>query len=287
MSQSQEAVWVDPVIEGVPIYRVTLVRESTVAELPNTPIRKSSEAAAILRRLFAGLDREQFAVLLVDAQHRPIGINVVSIGSLTASIVHPPEAFKAAILANAAAVIVAHNHFSGTVNPSPEDIELSRRLARPESFSASAFSTRSSLAKAIPSTRSSTPGAGRSAHHKKIKEQQMKHIMNPLSDARSLWAGIEKAVTAKSSSTTSSIRKQWKRSWARKVAWPWLKREVEVISKVTGVVVVSLWLKRLVEQFLGKKVLNEPVLRGEVNDIVRGIEDEVEKGRSHHARTQE
>jgi DNA repair protein RadC len=42
--------------------------------------------------------------------------------------VHPRESFKAAILANAAAVIVAHNHPSGSVDPSPEDIELSRRL---------------------------------------------------------------------------------------------------------------------------------------------------------------
>jgi len=112
----------------------------------------------------------------------------------------------------------------------------------------------------------------------------MKHIMHPLSDARSLWARVEGAFTARSSAATSSIRKQWKRSWARKVAWPWLKREVAVVAKVSGVVVVSLWLKRLVEQFLGKKVLNEPVLRGEVNDIVRGIEDDVEKGRLH-ART--
>ena len=112
----------------------------------------------------------------------------------------------------------------------------------------------------------------------------MKHIMHPLSDARSLWARVEGAFTARSSAATSSIRKQWKRSWARKVAWPWLKREVAVVAKVSGVV-VSLWLKRLVEQFLGKNVLNEPVLRGEVNDIVRGIEDDVEKGRSRHVRT--
>ena len=112
----------------------------------------------------------------------------------------------------------------------------------------------------------------------------MKYV-HPLHDAQELWARIEKAVTTRRSATSSSIRKQWKRSWFRKVVWPWLKREIEIISKVTGVVVVSVWLKRLVEQFLGKKVLNEPVLRGEVNDIVRGIEDEVEKGRSRHVRT--
>jgi hypothetical protein len=113
----------------------------------------------------------------------------------------------------------------------------------------------------------------------------MKHITHPLSDARSLWSRIERTITAKSSATTSSIRKRWRRSWARKIGWPWLKREVEIVAKVSGVVVVSLWLKRLVEQFLGKNVLNEPVLRGEVNDIVRGIEDDVEKGRSRHVRT--
>jgi DNA repair protein RadC len=112
----------------VPVYRVTLVREAGIGEPPTTPVRKSTEAAKVLRPLFEKLDREQFVVLLLDAQHKPIGMHIVSIGSLTASIVHPREAFKAAILANAAAVIVAHNHPSNSVAPSPEDIELSRRL---------------------------------------------------------------------------------------------------------------------------------------------------------------
>ena len=112
-------------------------------------------------------------------------------------------------------------------------------------------------------------------------------IMHPLHDAQALWGRVEKAVTTKTSASTSSIRKQWRRSWARKVACPWIKREVTIISKVSGVVVVSLWLKRLVEQFLGKKFLNEPVLRGEINDIVRGIEDDAEGRRSGHARTRE
>jgi DNA repair protein RadC len=112
----------------VPVCRVALVCETRIGELPTTPVRKSSEAAKVLRPIFEKLDREQFAVLLLDAQHKPIGVNVVSVGSLTASIVHPREAFKAAILANAAAVIASHNHPSGSVEPSPEDIELSRRL---------------------------------------------------------------------------------------------------------------------------------------------------------------
>jgi DNA repair protein RadC len=128
MSEAREAANVDPAFDAVPVYRVTLIRESTVMELPKVPVRKSAEAAAMFRPIFAGLDREQFVVLLLDAQHSPIGINIVSIGSLTASVVHPREAFKAAILANAAAVIVAHNHPSNSVEPSREDVELTRRL---------------------------------------------------------------------------------------------------------------------------------------------------------------
>ncbi len=113
----------------MPIYRVALVRESSViGSTTSTPIQKSSEAAEILRPLFAELDREQFVVLMLDAKHRPLGTSVISIGSLTASIVHPREVFKPAILANSAAVIVAHNHPSGSPEPSAEDIEISRRL---------------------------------------------------------------------------------------------------------------------------------------------------------------
>ena len=113
----------------------------------------------------------------------------------------------------------------------------------------------------------------------------LKRIIGPLHEAREFWNRIETVVETQSSAARSAVRKRWRRSWVRKTAWPWLKRETEIISKVTGVVVVSLWLKRLVEQFLGKKVLNEPVLRGEVNDIVRGIEEDVEQRRPGHVRT--
>jgi DNA repair protein RadC len=132
MSKNEESpkvsIPVAPANDVVPIYRVTLVREPTVLESSRTAVQKSSEAAEVLRPLFAELDREQFVVLMLDAQHRPLGMSVISIGSLTASIVHPREVFKAAILSNSAAVIVAHNHPSGSVEPSPEDIEISRRL---------------------------------------------------------------------------------------------------------------------------------------------------------------
>ena len=112
---------------AVPRYRVTLVRENRAAP-PSSPLNTSATAAAILRLLFDGLDREQFLVCGLDAEHSIIGVNVVSVGSLTLSIVHPREVFKPLILMNAAAWIGVHNHPSGDPTPSQEDRMLTSRL---------------------------------------------------------------------------------------------------------------------------------------------------------------
>ena len=75
-------------------------------------------------------DREIFAVMLLNTKNRVIGINVVSVGSLTASVVHPREVFKAACLANATNIILTHNHPSGDPAPSKEDISITSRLVQ-------------------------------------------------------------------------------------------------------------------------------------------------------------
>ena len=77
---------------------------------------------------FRGIDREQFVVCGLDVKHHIIGLNVVSVGSLTVSIVHPREVFKPLILMNACALLCAHNHPSGDPTPSPEDHALTARL---------------------------------------------------------------------------------------------------------------------------------------------------------------
>ena len=112
---------------GLPRYRVTLVRENRAVP-PSSPLTTSATAAALLRPLFAGLDREQFLVCGLDAKHSIIGVNIVSIGSLSLAIVHPREVFKPLILMNAAAWICSHNHPSGDVAPSQEDRVLTSRL---------------------------------------------------------------------------------------------------------------------------------------------------------------
>jgi hypothetical protein len=82
----------------------------------------------------------------------------------------------------------------------------------------------------------------------------------------------------------AAAKSRWQRTWSGRVAWPWLRREFEIVAKVAGVVTLSLWLKRLIEQFLGAKILNESILRGEMNDVVRDIEANVQEGGSRHGR---
>ena len=111
----------------IPRYRICLVPESRHTG-PIVMIHDSATATKALRPFFEGLDREQFLVCCLDAKHGIIGVNIVSVGSLTLSVVHPREVFKPAILLNSSAIICAHNHPSGDPSPSPEDRQLTARL---------------------------------------------------------------------------------------------------------------------------------------------------------------
>ncbi len=78
--------------------------------------------------LMEDLKREVFRVALLDAQNGLLKDVVVSEGTLSASLVHPREVFKPAILESAASVILLHNHPSGDPTPSREDLRLTRQL---------------------------------------------------------------------------------------------------------------------------------------------------------------
>ena len=78
--------------------------------------------------LMEDLEKEVFRVALLDAQNGLVKDVVVSEGTLSASLVHPREVFKPAILESAASLILLHNHPSGDPTPSREDIRLTRQL---------------------------------------------------------------------------------------------------------------------------------------------------------------
>lgn len=116
-------------VETCCAYRLMLVREDGFP-LSNGPISSLADLYAVLQPIFAGMDREAFAVLCLDVRNQPIAWNMVSIGSVSASIVHPREVFKFAILANSSSIILCHNHPSGDPSPSKDDLDLTRRLVK-------------------------------------------------------------------------------------------------------------------------------------------------------------
>ena len=96
---------------------------------PGRPVVSSpADVDRLLRGRIANLDRENFVVVLLNTKNEVTDTPLVSVGTLSASLVHPREVFKPAIRASAASVILAHNHPSGEVEPSREDREVTRRL---------------------------------------------------------------------------------------------------------------------------------------------------------------
>lgn len=109
------------------VFKLKLV-ESSRRSVKVETINTAEAAAHVFSTYLEGEDREHFVLLMLDLKKRVIGIHTVSIGTLTQSIVHPREVFKAAILANAHAIIVGHNHPTGDATPSVADLDVTREL---------------------------------------------------------------------------------------------------------------------------------------------------------------
>jgi DNA repair protein RadC len=115
-------------------YGYRLVRESDAAVrdgYARTPVRSPKDAYALMAPLAAIEPTEVFWVICLDAQHKVSAdsVQVVTRGILNSSLVHPREVFREAILRNAAAVILCHNHPSGDPTPSADDRAVTAQLA--------------------------------------------------------------------------------------------------------------------------------------------------------------
>jgi DNA repair protein RadC len=109
-------------------YVAELTRRRYRGRVPR-PVRGPDDVVALVGKRLRGESREHFVTILLNARHEALAVETVSIGSLNASIVHPREVFRPAVLVAAAAIIVAHNHPSGDPEPSEEDLNITRRLA--------------------------------------------------------------------------------------------------------------------------------------------------------------
>lgn len=91
-------------------------------------IRQPEEAVSLAKRAIRDDSKEHFMAIYLDARHRALARAVVSVGTATASLVHPREVFQPAVSLGAVALIVLHNHPSGDETPSAEDRTVTKRL---------------------------------------------------------------------------------------------------------------------------------------------------------------
>jgi len=119
--------------KSISVYRVCLVKDATVSFGQEAFVSNSHQAHALIQNLILTRgqpDREQFVVALLNAKNKIIGLNIVSVGVLSSTLVSPREVLKPAILANSAAMILCHNHPSGDLNPSNDDMEVTRKIIK-------------------------------------------------------------------------------------------------------------------------------------------------------------
>lgn len=109
------------------MYVCELTKRRYRGRLPKA-IRGPDDVVAVIGSKLKREHREHFIVLLLNARHEVLGKETVSIGSLNASIVHPREVFKPALLQSAASIVLVHNHPSGDAEPSEEDLSITKRL---------------------------------------------------------------------------------------------------------------------------------------------------------------
>ena len=112
----------------VPAYKCVLVRERSI--LLDKQINSVAAAIELAQRELGNSPNEQLIVFSLDSKFRMIGQHTVTVGTLGASLVHPREVFRSAIILNAAAIIIAHNHPSGDLTPSRQDRDNYDRLKR-------------------------------------------------------------------------------------------------------------------------------------------------------------
>ncbi len=116
----------DETRKGLDLVRIRMAPDRTLKT--QEPVSTPIEAVDLITREFGDLDREVFMALNLTCHLQVINMNICSMGTLNYTIVHPREVFKTSILSNASAVLLIHNHPSGILEPSKEDIDLTERM---------------------------------------------------------------------------------------------------------------------------------------------------------------
>lgn len=118
----------DLFIRGIPRVQVRLVREAVASYSPRIQVHGPVEVAAFLKDYFADRATEEFLVVTLSSNNCVINVGVLFRGGIASSIVEPRSVFQLALLANAASVILVHNHPSGNPEPSQADMAITNVL---------------------------------------------------------------------------------------------------------------------------------------------------------------
>ncbi|MBM3469327.1 MAG: JAB domain-containing protein [Armatimonadetes bacterium] len=120
---------IGPAKAGAVLAAFELGRRVQVAPAARRPlIRAPGDVAALLAGQMRHLDREHFRAVMLNTRHEVLDVTNVAVGGLDSAPIHPREVFKEAIRRSAAAVILVHNHPSGTPEPSGDDLRITARL---------------------------------------------------------------------------------------------------------------------------------------------------------------
>ncbi|MCX6170163.1 MAG: JAB domain-containing protein [Ignavibacteriales bacterium] len=109
-------------------FKDTSIKYPEYSELPRKKITSPQDFYNLFNPLLKEESKEVFLVSWLSSANRVQGFEIISSGSLTASVVDPRAVFRSAIVANCANIIIAHNHPSGNTEPSNEDISITKKL---------------------------------------------------------------------------------------------------------------------------------------------------------------
>lgn len=111
----------------LPLIKLQAVKEKDIP-YGKKQICNPENVAAMAREVIGSADREFLLVICVDSRMYPVSVEVVSIGTLDNTVANPREIFKHAVLCSAYGIILSHNHPSGNVEPSRDDLKMTKRM---------------------------------------------------------------------------------------------------------------------------------------------------------------
>lgn len=134
MGLPSRATWMDHLnamqtFKTVQSVRIRQVRDGGIRFAVDR-ISGPADVYAAVREVYFEADREMLSVLCLDARHAPVCFHVASVGGPNTTRTRAAEILKPAILSNASALILVHNHPSGDLEPSPDDVAFTRNLQR-------------------------------------------------------------------------------------------------------------------------------------------------------------